>query len=111
MKNNNTTTLTSLAINAKEDSGIPNTHIRGAGGFYAAQVTTEQRDQIPLKNGLIVYNVSTQRFEFYQEDVWRHLNFAFDDSVFHPESANKILKVNGGGSQVTVGVAKETMRA
>lgn len=109
MANNTTTNLTSLAINPKEENSLDE-HIAGAGGFYAAQLTMAQRDQVPLKNGLIIYNIETDRFEFRQAGVWRNLNFAFEDMVFNPENANKVLLVNEDGTRITVGKTKEKNR-
>lgn len=109
MKNNITTNLTSLAINPKEENAIDN-HINGAGGFYLAQLTTEQRDQVSARNGLMIYNITTRRIEFYQDDAWRYFNFAFDDTIFDPENANKVLLLNEDGTKITVGRTKEKIR-
>ena len=46
-------------------------------GFYATQLTTVQRDAIPvatLVNGAIIYNTTTNTFQNYTNGVWNNLN-------------------------------------
>jgi hypothetical protein len=65
MINPNITTLTGL--NIVPDSTNPNN------GLYLPQLTTGQRDAIPLttiRNGALIYNITTDTIQAYQAGAW-----------------------------------------
>jgi hypothetical protein len=38
------------------------------------RMTTTERDAITPVNGMIIYNITTNRFERYENDVWESFN-------------------------------------
>ena len=57
--------------------GIGTTSPQGAldvssttGGFIVPRMTTEQRDQLAAVNGMIIYNSTTNQFNFRENGVW-----------------------------------------
>lgn len=66
------------------DSGLPLTNVLGQGGFAVAQMTTTQRNLLTTNNGYsginpafgngtIIYNTTTNEFNFYQNGDWEVL--------------------------------------
>lgn len=53
---------------------IPNNTVGGGAGstgvFSAPQYTTTQRDTLTPENGWIIYNTTTNQFEFYENGAW-----------------------------------------
>ena len=52
-------------------------------GFYVPQVTTAQRDAIPvgtIRNGGIIYNSDLRFFQVYQDNAWKNLNTSLDNA-------------------------------
>ncbi len=70
------TTFSSLAVNqspTNKDNGL-----------YAPELTQEQIDAIPvdtLRNGAIVYNLTEDAFQIYENDQWQFINTTAGDVV------------------------------
>jgi hypothetical protein len=65
MTNPNITTLTGL--------NIVTDFVNPDYGFYLPQLTTAQRNAIPLttiRNGALVYNITTNTMQAYQNGAW-----------------------------------------
>lgn len=41
-----------------------------AGAFLVPRMTTSERDLLTAANGMIIYNTSTNQFNFYENDAW-----------------------------------------
>ncbi len=67
-------------------------------GFYVDELTTAQRDAIPtLRNGLVIYNITTNTFQAYQNGAWTNLTTGAATSLNAPilTTANAPAVVNG----------------
>ena len=71
---NNTTCMT---IEAGGNIGIGTNNPQGAldvssttGAFIVPRMTTAQRDALTAVNGMIIYNTSTNQFNFYENGAW-----------------------------------------
>jgi hypothetical protein len=67
-------------------------------GFYVDQLTTAQRDAIPtVRNGLVIYNTTTNTFQAYENGAWTNLATGAATSLNAPilTTANAPAVVNG----------------
>jgi hypothetical protein len=81
------------------------------GFFQVAQGTTAQRPSSPA-NGMVRYNSTTQRTEFYSNGAWRNMarleGDTFTGNVFAPNLSRIIVKNANAGSTIT-GTTAETL--
>jgi len=68
-----------LYINNNGNVGIGTTAPEGvldlnsnSGALIVPRMTTDQRDNLPTINGSIIYNITSNEFNFLQDETWKH---------------------------------------
>ncbi|MDI6767956.1 MAG: hypothetical protein QME52_14140, partial [Bacteroidota bacterium] len=66
-----------MVISSAGNVGIGTTSPQGAldvssttGAFIVPRMTTAERDALTTVNGMIIYNTTTNQFNFYENDAW-----------------------------------------
>jgi hypothetical protein len=62
--------VTPLNFNLGGNGGHVRVDGGGKGAFRVSQLTTTQRDAMTPENGMIIYNTTTNQFNFYENGAW-----------------------------------------